>query len=90
MNVLALRGGPAVRELASVGVRRVSTGGALAWAAYGALVGAGRELLESGTSEYTGGRWSVLCASRRSVAEAQSEAESNRRATSSDIRLRSA
>jgi 2-methylisocitrate lyase-like PEP mutase family enzyme len=55
VNVLALPGGPAVRELASVGVRRVSTGGALAWAAYGALVSAGRELLESGTSDYTEG-----------------------------------
>jgi 2-methylisocitrate lyase-like PEP mutase family enzyme len=55
LNVLALRGGPAVRELAAVGVRRVSTGGALAWAAYGALVSAGQELLGSGTSEYTAG-----------------------------------
>jgi 2-methylisocitrate lyase-like PEP mutase family enzyme len=53
LNVLALRSGPSVRELASVGVRRVSTGGALAWAAYGALVAAGNELLESGTSEYS-------------------------------------
>ncbi len=55
VNVLALRSGPSVRELASVGVRRVSTGGALAWAAYGALVEAGQELLESGTSQYTEG-----------------------------------
>jgi 2-methylisocitrate lyase-like PEP mutase family enzyme len=55
VNVLALRGGPAVRELASVGVRRVSTGGSLAWAAYGALVSAGQELLESGTTEYNAG-----------------------------------
>jgi 2-methylisocitrate lyase-like PEP mutase family enzyme len=55
VNVLALRDGPPVRELASVGVRRVSTGGALAYAAYGALVHAGQELLESGTSEYTAG-----------------------------------
>jgi 2-methylisocitrate lyase-like PEP mutase family enzyme len=55
VNVLALRNGPSVRELASVGVRRVSTGGALAFAAYGALAHAGRELLESGTSEYTAG-----------------------------------
>lgn len=53
VNVLAMRATPPVRELASVGVRRVSTGGALAWAAYGALVGAGQELLESGTSRYT-------------------------------------
>jgi 2-methylisocitrate lyase-like PEP mutase family enzyme len=55
VNVLALPGCPSVRELASVGVRRVSTGGALAWAAYGALVAAGNELLESGTFEYTAG-----------------------------------
>jgi 2-methylisocitrate lyase-like PEP mutase family enzyme len=55
VNVLALRPGPAVRELASVGVRRVSTGGALAFAAYGALVRAGRELLEDGTSGYVDG-----------------------------------
>jgi 2-methylisocitrate lyase-like PEP mutase family enzyme len=55
VNVLALRSGPAVRELASVGVRRISTGGALALAAYGALARAGQELLESGTSEYTAG-----------------------------------
>jgi 2-methylisocitrate lyase-like PEP mutase family enzyme len=55
VNVLALRSGPSVRELASVGVRRVSTGGALAWAAYGALVAAGNELLGSGTSGYSEG-----------------------------------
>jgi 2-methylisocitrate lyase-like PEP mutase family enzyme len=55
VNVLALRNGPAVRELAAAGVRRVSTGGALAWAAYGALVSAGQELLASGTSEYSAG-----------------------------------
>lgn len=53
VNVLALPGGPSVAELASVGVRRVSTGGALAWAAYGALRSAATELLEVGTSTYT-------------------------------------
>jgi len=52
VNVLALRRGPSVPELASVGVRRVSTGGSLAWAAYGALVAAARELLATGTSTY--------------------------------------
>jgi 2-methylisocitrate lyase-like PEP mutase family enzyme len=52
VNVLALPNGPSVAELASIGVRRVSTGGALAWAAYGALVAAGTELLEHGTSTY--------------------------------------
>lgn len=52
VNVLALRGGPSVPELAGVGVRRVSTGGALAWAAYGALVAAAAELQAAGTSTY--------------------------------------
>jgi len=52
VNVLLLPGGPTVAELASVGVRRASTGGALASAAYGALLAAGRELLERGTSTY--------------------------------------
>jgi predicted kinase len=33
----------------------VSTGGALAFAAYGALARAGRELLEQGTSGYVDG-----------------------------------
>jgi 2-methylisocitrate lyase-like PEP mutase family enzyme len=52
VNVLALRDGPGVKELAGVGVRRVSTGGSLAWAAYGALVGAATELRDQGTSTY--------------------------------------
>lgn len=53
VNVLALSVGPAVPELAAVGVRRVSTGGALAFAAYGALARGARELLDTGTSTYT-------------------------------------
>ena len=52
VNVLALPHGPTVPELAAVGVRRVSTGGALAGAAYGALVAGARELLGDGTSRY--------------------------------------
>ncbi len=52
VNVLAWPGGPAVPELASVGVRRVSTGGALAWAALGGLRDAVDELLDTGTSTY--------------------------------------
>jgi 2-methylisocitrate lyase-like PEP mutase family enzyme len=52
VNVLALANGPTVAELASVGVRRVSTGGALAGAAYGALVAGARELETDGTSRY--------------------------------------
>jgi 2-methylisocitrate lyase-like PEP mutase family enzyme len=53
VNVLALRIGRPVGELAELGVRRVSTGGALARAAYGAFLEAARELRDSGTSTYT-------------------------------------
>jgi 2-methylisocitrate lyase-like PEP mutase family enzyme len=52
VNVLALRDGPTVAELASVGVRRVSTGGLLAAVAYGALLEGARELAADGTSNY--------------------------------------
>ncbi|HEX6209003.1 MAG TPA: isocitrate lyase/phosphoenolpyruvate mutase family protein [Actinomycetota bacterium] len=55
VNVLARPRGPSIPELASVGVRRVSTGGALAMAAYGSLVSAARELLDAGTSSYLAG-----------------------------------
>lgn len=49
VNVLALPGVPSVAELAEIGVKRVSVGGAFAFAALGALAEAGRELLEKGT-----------------------------------------
>ena len=52
VNVLALRAGPSIGELADAGVRRVSTGSGLARAAYGAFVAAAEELRASGTSEY--------------------------------------
>jgi 2-methylisocitrate lyase-like PEP mutase family enzyme len=52
INVLALPNGPTVPQLADVGVRRISTGGSLAWVAYGALVDAATELRDSGTSTY--------------------------------------
>ena len=39
-------------ELAAVGVRRVSVGGAFAFAALGAAVEAARELLDEGTYGY--------------------------------------
>ena len=42
INVLAMRRTPPVPALAALGVRRVSTGGGLARAAYGALVAAAR------------------------------------------------
>ena len=53
VNVLALPNGPTVSELGAAGVRRVSTGGALARAAYGALLGGARELHDDGTSRYS-------------------------------------
>ncbi|MDT4913683.1 MAG: hypothetical protein QOC66_2811 [Pseudonocardiales bacterium] len=49
VNVLALPGMPSVPELAELGVARISIGGGFAFAALGALVEAGRELLEQGT-----------------------------------------
>jgi len=52
VNVLAMRAGPSVPQLAVLGVRRVSTGGALARVAYGAMLAAARELHDSGTYEY--------------------------------------
>jgi len=52
VNVLALPSGPTVAELAEAGVRRISVGGAFAFAAYGALVEAARELLDEGTYGY--------------------------------------
>lgn len=44
-NVLLRPGGPRVEELRELGVRRISTGGALAFTAYGAAVTAARGLL---------------------------------------------
>ncbi len=52
VNVLAISGAPSVAVLAELGVRRVSTGGALAWAAYGALVNAATELRDQGTNTF--------------------------------------
>ncbi len=55
VNVLATPDGPSVAGLESVGVRRVSTGGALAFAAYGSLAAAAREIRDRGTSKYSSG-----------------------------------
>ncbi|MEM7286773.1 MAG: isocitrate lyase/phosphoenolpyruvate mutase family protein [Actinomycetota bacterium] len=51
VNVLLLPGVPSLSELADLGVRRVSTGGGLARAAYGALVEAGEGLI-AGRADY--------------------------------------
>jgi 2-methylisocitrate lyase-like PEP mutase family enzyme len=52
VNVLAWPGAPPVSELAALGVRRVSVGGAFAFAALGAATEAARELLDEGTYGY--------------------------------------
>jgi 2-methylisocitrate lyase-like PEP mutase family enzyme len=52
VNVLAMRGVPAVADLAELGVARISVGGAFAFAALGALVEAARELQAEGTYGY--------------------------------------
>jgi 2-methylisocitrate lyase-like PEP mutase family enzyme len=49
VNVLAVPGAPPVAELAELGVARVSVGGGFAFVAAGALMAAGRELLEQGS-----------------------------------------
>lgn len=54
VNVLALPSAPPVAELARLGVARISVGGAFLFAALGALVTAGRELLDEGTYGFWG------------------------------------
>jgi 2-methylisocitrate lyase-like PEP mutase family enzyme len=49
VNVLTYPGAPSVKELAAVGVARVSVGGAFAFAALGAVVEAANELRNEGT-----------------------------------------
>jgi 2-methylisocitrate lyase-like PEP mutase family enzyme len=53
VNVLARPGAPSVAELAALGVKRVSVGGAFAFAAYGAALEAASELLALGTYGFT-------------------------------------
>lgn len=53
VNVLAMAQTPEVSALSSVGVGRVSVGGAFAFAAVDAAAAAARELLGEGTYEYT-------------------------------------
>jgi 2-methylisocitrate lyase-like PEP mutase family enzyme len=49
VNVLALPNGPNVAELAELGVRRISVGGAFAFAALAGLVDAATEFMATGT-----------------------------------------
>src|SRR4051794_12669698 len=66
VNVLALPAAPPVADLAELGVARISIGGAFAFAALGALVEAGRELLEQGTY----GFWAGAGLGRRTIEDA--------------------
>ena len=52
VNVLCLPGGPTVPELASVGVARISVGGAFYYAALGAVATAAREWRDEGSHEF--------------------------------------
>jgi 2-methylisocitrate lyase-like PEP mutase family enzyme len=52
VNVLAWPDAPSVDELAAVGVRRISVGGAFAFNALGSVVEAARELIDEGTYGY--------------------------------------
>jgi 2-methylisocitrate lyase-like PEP mutase family enzyme len=52
VNALLGVDAPPVEEMTALGVRRLSVGGALTFAAYGATARAARELLDLGTSSY--------------------------------------
>jgi len=66
VNVLILPGGPTVAQLASVGVARVSVGGAFYLVAHGAVVNAARALLAGGTHDF----WEVAGAGRAAQRDA--------------------
>ncbi len=55
VNALLVPGGPTVAEMEEIGLRRLSTGGALAFVAYGAAARAARELQTEGTQTYAAG-----------------------------------
>ena len=78
VNVLGRPGAPSVSELAAVGVRRVSVGGAFAYAALGATVEAARELLDEGTYGYFERAGVGLKAARAAFTEAPEEPGASR------------
>lgn len=63
VNVLALPGCPSVDELASLGVARISVGGAFAYAAYAGLIDAAAELKGKGSYGY----WERVAGARDTV-----------------------
>jgi len=66
VNVLAMPGAPPVADLAAVGVKRISVGGAFAFAALGAVAEAARELRDQGSYGY----WQLAKAGRAAAASA--------------------
>ena len=71
VNVLAGLGGPTVAELGEAGVRRVSVGGAFAFAALAGVVDAARELREQGTYGFRERSQVGLAAAREAFAETE-------------------
>lgn len=68
VNVLAMPGCPPVGELASVGVARISVGGAWTYVALAGLIDAARELKDHGTYGY----WEKVAAARPVIGQALS------------------
>ena len=66
VSVLVLPGAPTVGELAELGVSRISVGGAIAVAAYGAAINAVNELREHGTTSY----WDLAAVARPVITDA--------------------
>ena len=66
VSVLVLPGAPTVGELAELGVSRISVGGAIAVAAYGAAIKAVTELRDNGTSSY----WDLAAVARPVIGDA--------------------
>ncbi len=66
VSVLVVPGCPTVGELAELGVSRISVGGAIAVAAYGAAINAVTELRDTGTCGY----WDLAAVARPVIAEA--------------------
>ncbi len=66
VSVLVVPGAPTVDELAGLGVSRISVGGAIAVAAYGAAINAVTELRDNGTCGY----WDLAAAARPVIADA--------------------
>jgi 2-methylisocitrate lyase-like PEP mutase family enzyme len=66
VSVLVLPRAPSVPELAELGVSRISVGGAIAVAAYGAAINAVTELRDHGTTGY----WDLAAAARPAMTAA--------------------